>query len=306
VVIAPDMAARIRISLARLFEVYACSFNSLSLQNIHFSNPHSSNPGPISDVLHISVVPLQPVYSFCARLDRVRTRASAMPKRKKAKDTSQPGEWVLETRRRLQTEEHDCVAERGRDKGLRWQAAAQDVTIAEGASRPDAPAGASTEASYEMMSDSFRLILHRGSLQLAAFHPSQFTTIVMGRPVQVPFFQCMPCKRSCEVDNVLTSVSPLLCSVSSDLFISSCSLSPIVLVCLALSGIGHQLREGASARDDAILQPGHGALPPDLVHGPHSHAASDSAIAGCRLQLVQGPCCVFGMQADTPPTHFPS
>jgi hypothetical protein len=111
-----------------------------------------------------------------------------MPKRKKAKDTSQPGEWVLETRRRLQTEEHDCVSEHGRDKGLRWQAAAEDVTIAEGASRPDAPAGASTEASYEMMSDSFRQILHKGSLQLAAFQPSQFTTIVMGRPVQVPFF----------------------------------------------------------------------------------------------------------------------
>ena len=73
--------------------------------------------------------------------------------------------------RRVDDYLHELNARRGREKS--------EAAAVVGASRPP------HAARKDMLESAYRQILNGAALRLAGFHPSQWTTIVCGRPVQV-------------------------------------------------------------------------------------------------------------------------
>ena len=107
--------------------------------------------------------------------------------RKKQESKGEPGEWVKETRSRLQDEEHERDVPAGsRTMGPQWQAAADRIQesrrtgrgSAIGASRP-------LTSSLERLALEYSNIMLKSAVRLQSFEPLSNVTMVCGRPVQV-------------------------------------------------------------------------------------------------------------------------
>ena len=118
------------------------------------------------------------------------SRSAAMGRKASTKDrqTGQTpkGQWVEASRARLQRVEHETEEPTGRSSRARWAQAHWEVATEAELRAAQEPGKIVGHPSRRMMlGEAYRGVLNGVALRLAAFSPTQWTTIVCGRPVQV-------------------------------------------------------------------------------------------------------------------------